>query len=71
MSLRYHLNDAAIRTMGFVHMADRFYFRRLALVVIAAVMLLLAFVGFCKYSFFFHTVQKMAILLYVSKHMLT
>jgi hypothetical protein len=36
-----------------VHVADQFYFRRLALVVIAAVMLLLAFVGFCKYSFFF------------------
>jgi hypothetical protein len=58
MSLRYHLNDAAIRTMGFVHMADRFYFRRLALVVIAAVMLLLAFVGFCKYSFFFSILSR-------------
>jgi len=54
--------------MDIVHVVDQFYFRRLALIVIAAVMLLLAFIGFCKYSIcFFHTAQKMVVVLYVSK----
>ena len=60
--MRYHLNDATDRTMDIVHVVDQFYFRRLALIVIAAVMLLLAFIGFCKYSIcFFHTAQKMVV----------
>lgn len=33
-------------------MVNQFYFRRLALIIIAAVMLLLAFIGFGKYSIF-------------------
>jgi hypothetical protein len=32
--------------MDIVHVVNQFYFRRMALIVIAAVMLLLAFVGF-------------------------
>jgi len=49
--------------MDIVHVVNQFYFRRMALIVIAAVMLLLAFIGFCKYSLFFHTGQKLVVVL--------
>ena len=35
-----------------MHISDKLYFRRVALIVIAAVMLLLAFIGFGKCLFF-------------------